>query len=332
MADEFKIEGVRLEELEPVSVIDDEAIFLVNTNKVCRIISLSSLRKAFSGNPSSPNKDEVYYNATYIDNKFELVEGGVNEMKTTINNFTDEINQQVQNINNKVEQFTQDINTRVENQIRDALSSVDAKIKDGLDKVDQTITEVNSSMSAIDSKVQDLNRKFTDLSNNIDQTIAEKINEAMSTVDQKIQQKINEAMSTVDQKIQQKINEMSTTIDGTIDSKIKSATDSINASINNKLARYTEKSVKKNATVLASGWKGDSRNPPFNNVLTISGVTPTNNVEILLPGTATLEQVEAWCAAGVVHGTQTTGSITLLGYGDIPEIDIPLEIVIRKDI
>lgn len=302
MADEFKIEGVRLEELEPVSVLDDEAVFLVNTNRVCRIISLSSLRKAFSGNPSSPNKDEVYYNATYIDNKFELVESGVNEMKTTINNFTSEINQQVQNINNEVEQFTQDINTRVENQIRDALSSVDAKIKDGLDKVDQKITEVNNSMSAIDSKVQDLNLKFTDLSNNIDQ------------------------------KIQQKIDEMSTTIDSTIDSKIELATDGINTSIDNKLAGYTEKSVKKNATVLASEWEGDSRNPPFNNVLTISGVTPTNNVEILLPGTATLEQVEAWCAAGVVHGTQTTDSITLLGYGDIPEIDIPLEIIIRKDI
>ena len=255
MADEFKIEGVRLEELEPVSVLDDEAIFLVSSNKVCRIISLSSLRKAFAGNPSSPNKDEVYYNATYIDNKFEVAEGNITEIQNRVNNFTNEINQQVQNINNKFDEFKVDVNNKVQ----------------------------------------------------------QSINNALQQVDQKIQDKIEEAMPGIDQKINATKTE-------------------INSSVDNKLNGYVQKSNKSSITVQASEWTGDDRNPPFRNVLTITGVTPTNNVEILLPGTASLEQVEAWCAAGVVHGTQTTDNVTLLGYGDKPEIDIPLEVIIRKDI
>lgn len=302
MADEFKIEGVRLEELEPVSVLDDEAIFLVSSNKVCRIISLSSLRKAFAGNPSSPNKDEVYYNATYIDNKFEVVEGNVTEIQNRVNNFTNEINQQVQNINNKFDEFKTDVNNKVQESINNALQ-----------QVNQKITELTQNVNSVSSKVDELDREFKQFSTNIDGVIEQKINASISKVDQKIQAKIEEAMPGIDQKINATKTE-------------------INSSVDNKLNGYVQKSNKSSITVQASGWTGDDRNPPFRNVLTITGVTPTNNVEILLPGTASLEQVEAWCAAGVVHGTQTTNSVTLLGYGDKPEIDIPLEVIIRKDI
>ena len=288
MADEFKIEGVRLEELEPVSVLDDEAIFLVSSNKVCRIISLSSLRKAFAGNPSSPNKDEVYYNATYIDNKFEVAEGNITEIQNRVNNFTNEINQQVQNINNKFDEFKTDVNNKVQESINNALQ-----------QVNQKITELTQNVNSVSSKVDELDREFKQFSTNIDGVIEQKINASISKVDQKIQAKIEEAMPGIDQKINATKTEF-------------------NSSVDYKLNGYVQKSNKSSITVQASGWTGDDRNPPFRNVLTITGVTPTNNVEILLPGTASLEQVEAWCAAGVVHGTQTTDSVTLLGYGDKP--------------
>ena len=332
MADEFKIEGVRLEELEPVSVLDDEAIFLVSSNKVCRIISLSSLRRAFAGNPSSPNKDEVYYNATYIDNKFKVVEGNVTEIQNRVNNFTNEINQQVQNINNKFDEFKTDVNNKVQQSINNALQQVDQKISQAINQVNQKITELTQNVNSVSSKVDDLDREFKQFSTNIDGVIEQKINASISKVDQKIQAKIEEAMSGIDQKIQDKIDQISSTINSTIDQKINTAKTEINSSVDNKLNGYVQKSNKSSITVQASGWTGDDRNPPFRNVLTITGVTTTNNVEILLPGTASLEQVEAWCAAGVVHGTQTTNSVTLLGYGDKPEIDIPLEVIIRKDI
>lgn len=278
--EEFKIEGVRLEELEPVSVLDDEAIFLVSTNKVCRIVSLSSLRKSFAGDPTSQNKDEVYYNATYIDKKFNAIERNVDEMKSFISNFTDEMVQQVQNISQKIDKFTIDITARVEEEINKATENVQNKLDAALRQVDQKLEATNTNVTNIDKKVEDLKGQFTTLTNQ------------------------------VDQKIQGAIDDYNTELSKTV----------------------VYKSTKSTITLLASGWNGDSRNPPFSNVITVEGVTNTNNVEILLPGTATLEQVEAWCGAGIVHGTQTNNSITLLGYGDIPEIDIPVEVIIRKDI
>ena len=37
---EFLIDGVKLEELEPISTITEDSIFLVGINKTCRIIDL----------------------------------------------------------------------------------------------------------------------------------------------------------------------------------------------------------------------------------------------------------------------------------------------------
>ena len=93
---------------------------------------------------------------------------------------------------------------------------------------------------------------------------------------------------------------------------------------------YTGKSAKVNATLLASGWSGTTS--PYTNTITISGVTATNNVEVLIPSTITAAQAESWMAAGILCGSQDTDSITLKAYGDKPSIDIPIECIIRKDI
>jgi hypothetical protein len=93
---------------------------------------------------------------------------------------------------------------------------------------------------------------------------------------------------------------------------------------------YTGKSTKVNATLSASGWSGTTS--PYTNTITISGVTTTNNVEVLIPSTITAAQAESWMAAGILCGSQDTDSITLKAYGDKPSIDIPIECIIRKDI
>lgn len=93
---------------------------------------------------------------------------------------------------------------------------------------------------------------------------------------------------------------------------------------------YTGKSTKVNATLPASGWSGTTS--PYTNTITISGVTATNNVEVLIPSTITAAQAESWMAAGILCGSQDTDSITLKAYGDKPSIDIPIECIIRKDI
>lgn len=251
---QFKIEGVRLEDLEPISVLSDETILLVGINKVCRIVSLKSLRQSFAGDPTSPDKDSVYYNATYIDNKFETVESNLSEMKQNITNLTNEVSQSIQNLNSKFDTLSSNLTDKINTQINDAVKSLNDKI--------------NNNITSTDEKIENLNT--------------------------------------------------------TINNKI--------AEINNTMKTVVTKSKKISTSLPASGWVGDDKNPPFSITISVSGVTTTNNVEVLLPGTASLEQVEAWCNAGIVHGTQTDGSITLKGYNSKPEINIPIEVIIRTDI
>ena len=95
------------------------------------------------------------------------------------------------------------------------------------------------------------------------------------------------------------------------------------------LSTKVNKSSKVSATMNASSWSGSSA--PYTITLSINGVTTSNNVEILIPGSATNAQVEAWMAAGIVNGTQAANSVTLKAYGDKPSINIPIEAIIRND-
>ena len=95
------------------------------------------------------------------------------------------------------------------------------------------------------------------------------------------------------------------------------------------LGTKVNKSSKVSATMNASSWSGSSA--PYTITLSINGVTTSNNVEILIPGSATNAQVEAWMAAGIVNGTQAANSVTLKAYGDKPSINIPIEAIIRND-
>ena len=90
------------------------------------------------------------------------------------------------------------------------------------------------------------------------------------------------------------------------------------------------KSTKSTVTLSAASWV--TATTGYKYTLSVPGVTSSNNVEVVLPGSATDAQVEAWMAAGVACGTQTTNSITLRAFGEKPGINIPLEIIIRKDI
>ena len=99
--------------------------------------------------------------------------------------------------------------------------------------------------------------------------------------------------------------------------------------LNEKFGSYTPKSSKVSTTLNAASWSGSG---PYTITVSVSGVTTSNNVEVLIPGSATNAQVEAWMAAGIVNGTQGTNSITLKAYGDKPSINIPIECIIRKDI
>ena len=81
-----------------------------------------------------------------------------------------------------------------------------------------------------------------------------------------------------------------------------------------------------NATLLASGWV--TANDITTQDVTVAGVTTTSNGIIGLPTSATAEQREAARVALLAPTAQSTNSLTITVDGDVPEIDIPIEVVI----
>ncbi len=88
-------------------------------------------------------------------------------------------------------------------------------------------------------------------------------------------------------------------------------------------------STKVNVTLSASSWTSAKKYTISN-----SNITATSPVE-LLPrenNGITQTQLEALSGAMIVGGTQAAGSIQLVALGDAPTIDIPVTLIIRRDL
>lgn len=84
-----------------------------------------------------------------------------------------------------------------------------------------------------------------------------------------------------------------------------------------------------NLTLYASSWSTAKKYTVSN-----ANITATSAVE-LLPrenNGITQAQLEALSGAMIVGGTQATGSIQLVALGDKPTTDIPVTIIIRRDL
>lgn len=89
------------------------------------------------------------------------------------------------------------------------------------------------------------------------------------------------------------------------------------------------RSTKVNLTLYASSWSTAKKYTVSN-----ANITATSAVE-LLPrenNGITQAQLEALSGAMIVGGTQAAGSIQLVALGDKPTIDIPVTIIIRRDL
>lgn len=88
-------------------------------------------------------------------------------------------------------------------------------------------------------------------------------------------------------------------------------------------------STKVNTTLSASGWSTAKKY-----TLSNANITATSAVE-LLPrenNGITQAQLEALSGAMIVGGTQAAGSIQLVALGDKPTTDIPVTLIIRRDL
>lgn len=92
---------------------------------------------------------------------------------------------------------------------------------------------------------------------------------------------------------------------------------------------YAKKSTLVNTTLTASKWTGSSA--PYSYVLSVSGVTSSNIVEIDYASNASSAAIEAYQNAMLADGGQTTNQITIKTT-EKPTVDIPITIVIRNDL
>lgn len=92
---------------------------------------------------------------------------------------------------------------------------------------------------------------------------------------------------------------------------------------------YAKKSTLVNTTLTASKWTGSSAS--YSYVLSVSGVTSSNIVEIDYASNASSAAIEAYQNAMLADGGQTTNQITIKAT-EKPTVDIPITIVIRNDL
>lgn len=92
--------------------------------------------------------------------------------------------------------------------------------------------------------------------------------------------------------------------------------------VKNKADRYKKHA----ATLPSSGWTGSAA--PYTNTLTVPGITAGNDICVLPDPAWTLPKAQAWAGAMVLAGEQGENTLTLKAYGDKPEMDLPIVILI----
>lgn len=90
--------------------------------------------------------------------------------------------------------------------------------------------------------------------------------------------------------------------------------------------RAAGKSALVNATLAAGGWSDAAY------TLAVDGVTAVSAVEILPGLSISAEALDALQAANLQDGGQSAGSITLIARGDVPQLDLPVRLIVRGDL
>lgn len=78
-------------------------------------------------------------------------------------------------------------------------------------------------------------------------------------------------------------------------------------------------------TLAASAWTGSEA--PYTATVTCNIAKASNNLIVGAGGTLTAEQQASFAAAMIVCTAQAAGSITLTAYGEVPTIDLPVNVL-----
>lgn len=107
--------------------------------------------------------------------------------------------------------------------------------------------------------------------------------------------------------------------------------DNVVNSINEVNTNKAGKSTIHKITLSKSSWTGSAA--PYNYEISIPGMDANKNWEITnsVNPIMTVEQLDAFCNARIIAGTQSVGKINLVAYGEKPSIDINIIVIVRGD-
>ena len=107
--------------------------------------------------------------------------------------------------------------------------------------------------------------------------------------------------------------------------------DSVVNSINEINTNKSNKSTKHRVVLSKDSWTGAEA--PYNYEIAISGMDENKNWEVTnsVDPIMTVEELDAFSNARIIAGTQSTGKINLIAYGEKPAININILVVVRGD-
>ena len=108
--------------------------------------------------------------------------------------------------------------------------------------------------------------------------------------------------------------------------KINGQTDSNMIKIDTALSEKAKSSISINLTLLASGWVG--ADTPYTQEISVDGLKATHNGTISIAHNATIEQRTSARDAMLAITGQQDGVLIVSADGELPEIDIPITIII----
>lgn len=219
-----------------------------------------------------------------------------NNNKENVVSITNELNE------NKLDKTGDATNTTVT--INEAITDeeiTDGTLGDIIGKVKKNLASITENIGDTNSALQEIAERVGDLSNLETESNADLVGA------------VNEVKNNLGNK-----STLSTT-----------AKSSIVAAINELVNSKANISISTNFTLSASSWTGDTA--PYTYTLQVDGATESSAVEILPQSSLTTEQVDAMINAIIANGIQSNDSITLYAYGDKPNVDLPITIIIRGD-
>lgn len=89
----------------------------------------------------------------------------------------------------------------------------------------------------------------------------------------------------------------------------------------------SKKSIIRAATLYADQWDEDTQEY----TLTVNGVDSNTNVEVFPQSVMTPDEYNEMSLACILGGMQSENTIKLKAYGVIPEMDLPIMIMVRGD-